>query len=108
MRIFKNLGYPVGEPSQPEEEQTFTVFLNRFEMSCIENQLRKDPVEEGTSIIIADMLRTGLEYDHEKEIIGNVSQMLKDLRKRKRQKEGKIQKNETNRKKVRSHKDTGV
>src|SRR6266496_5873123 len=105
MRIFKNLGYPIGEPSQPEEEQTFTLFLNRFEMSCIENQLRKDPIEEGTSIIIADMLRTGLEYDHEKEIIGNVSQMLKDLRKRQKGKMMIQNKNETVRKKVRSHKD---
>ena len=118
MRIFKNLGYPIGKSLSPIEpndiEDTFIIFANRYEMQSIEETVRMCAQEE-ISTMINDALhleekKEKLYYDAllnreatAKEIWEHTSQMLADWKEQKEK-----EKNETTRKKKRSHKDTRI
>ena len=118
MRIFKNLGYPIGKSLSPIEpndiEDTFIIFANRYEMQSIEEAVRMCAQEE-ISTMINDALhveekKEKLYYDAllnreatAKEIWEHTSQMLADWKEQKEK-----EKNETTRKKKRSHKDTRI
>ena len=118
MRIFKNLGYPIGKSLSPIEpndiEDTFIIFANRYEMQSIEEAVRMCAQEEIITMI-NDALhleekKEKLYYDAllnreatAKEIWEHTSQMLADWKEQKEK-----EKNETTRKKKRSHKDTRI
>ena len=98
MRIFKNLGYPIGKSLSPIEpndiEDTFIIFANRYEMQSIEEAVRMCAQEE-ISTMINDALhleekKEKLYYDAllnreatAKEIWEHTSQMLADWKEQK-------------------------
>jgi hypothetical protein len=105
LRIFKNLGYPVGKLVQDESEDLFTVLMNRYELQCIEDALhdlkheRTDAETEIINIITGALqLHKVVKYQEKlyydallnrevtaKEILEHTNQLLNNWKQRRKE-----------------------